>query len=157
MSTKDFSTKILVKKSAEETFNAINNARGWWSEEIEGDTTKLNEEFKYHYKDIHNCRIKITELIPGKRVVWQVLDNYFNFLKDPEEWKGSQIIFEITETGNAGHKTQLRFTHRGLVPQYECYYICSDAWTDFIHNSLKELINTGKGKPNKKEKMLRKK
>jgi hypothetical protein len=157
MNTKDFSTTILIKKSPEETFNAINNVRGWWSEDIEGDTTKLNEEFKYHYQDIHNCRIKITELIPGKRIVWLVLDNYFNFLKDPEEWKGTQIIFEISETATAGNKTELRFTHHGLVPQYECYDICSDAWTDFIHDSLKELINTGKGKPNKKEKRLSKK
>jgi predicted dithiol-disulfide oxidoreductase (DUF899 family) len=45
MNTKDFTTTILVDKTPQEAFNAINNVRGWWSEEIEGSTDKLNAEF----------------------------------------------------------------------------------------------------------------
>ena len=44
-----------VDQTPEEVFNAINNPRGWWSEEIEGSTDKLNDEFNYHYKDVHHC------------------------------------------------------------------------------------------------------
>ena len=51
MTTANFTTTILVDNSANEVFNAINNVRGWWSEEIEGSTDKLNEEWSYHYQD----------------------------------------------------------------------------------------------------------
>ena len=123
MTTTDFTTTILVDQTPEQAFNAINNVRGWWSEEIEGPTDKLNETFKYHYEDVHRCQIKIVELVAAKKVVWLVQDNYFQFTKDKSEWKGTKIIFDITEKGN---KTQIRFTHQGLVPEYECFEVCRD-------------------------------
>lgn len=145
MTTKDFTTTLLVDQTPKETFQAINNVRGWWSEEIEGNTDKLNEEFRYHYEDVHRCKIKLIEVIPDKKVVWQVLDNYFKFTKDKSEWTGTKISFEISKQNN---KTQIRFTHLGLVPEYECYDICKDAWTQYIQQSLFSLITTGKGQPN---------
>ena len=145
MATKDFTTTILVDNTPEEVFDAINNVRGWWSEEIDGSTDKLNSEFDYHYEDVHRCKIKIVELVPNKKVVWSVLDNYFKFTKDKSEWKGTKIIFEIAEKDN---KTEMRFTHQGLVPAYECYEICRDAWTGYIQKSLRNFITTGKGQPN---------
>jgi uncharacterized protein YndB with AHSA1/START domain len=145
MTTKDFTTTILVDNTPEEVFNAINNVRGWWSEEIEGATDKLNSEFDYHYEDVHRCKIKIIELVPNKKIIWSVLDNYFKFTKDKSEWKGTKIIFDIAKKDN---KTEMRFTHQGLVPAYECYEICRDAWTGYIQKSLRNLITAGKGQPN---------
>ena len=149
MITSNFTTTILIDQTPTEVFNAINNVRGWWSEEIEGGTMKLNDEFDYHYQDVHRCKIKIVELIPNKKVVWQVLDNYFSFTKDKNEWKGNTIIFEISEKDN---KTQLQFIHMGLVAEYECYDICQNAWSTYIQKSLYSLITTGKGQPNGKDK-----
>ena len=148
MKTSDFTTTIIVDQTPEEVFNAINNVRGWWSENIEGSTDQLNSEFDYHYKDVHRAKIKIVELIPSQKVVWLVMDNYFSFIKDKFEWKGTKIVFEIYRQGN---KTRLSFTHEGLVPQYECYEICYEAWTQFIHDSLQKLITTGKGLPSPKD------
>jgi len=145
MTTPDFTTTLLVDQTPQEAFDAINNVRGWWSEEIEGSTDKLNAEFKYHFEDIHRAQIKIIELIPGKKVVWLVMNNYFKFTKDKSEWTGTKISFDIDPQGN---KTQIRFTHLGLVPEYECYEICRDAWSNYIKNSLRSLITTGKGQPN---------
>jgi len=145
MATTDFTTTILVDQTPEEAFNGINNVSGWWSEEIEGNTDKLNDEFKYHYEDIHRCKMKLIEVVPDKKVVWLVMDNYFKFTKDKSEWTGTKIIFEISKQDN---KTQIRFTHLGLVPEYECYEICRDAWSNYIHNSLRSLITTHKGQPN---------
>jgi hypothetical protein len=148
MATTDFTTTITVDQTPNEVFNAINNVRGWWSEEIEGSTEKLNDEFRYHHKDVHISKMKLVEVIPNKKVVWLVVDNYFDFTKDKTEWKDNRIIFEITEKDN---KTQLKFTQLGLVPAYECFDICQEAWSNYINNSLRSLITTGKGQPNPKE------
>lgn len=148
MENKDFSTTILISATPLQVFDAINNVRGWWSENIDGETNKLNSEFTYHYQDVHRAKIKITEMIPGKKVIWHVLDNYFKFTKDETEWKDTHIRFELSENGN---KTALKFTHQGLIPAYECFQICKDAWTHYIQGSLKELILTGKGQATPKD------
>lgn len=146
MKNHDFTTTFLVEQTPKEVFNAINNVRGWWNGEIEGDTAKLNDVFDYHYGDMHRCKIKLIEVVPNKKVVWLVLENYFQFTKDKTEWTGNKIVFEITEKDN---KTQLQFTQIGLVPTYECYDICEEAWTNYMHKSLRNLIVKGKGQPSK--------
>ena len=147
--TSDFTTTLLVDQTPKEVFNAINNVRGWWSEEVEGSTSKINDVFNYHFEDLHHCKIKLIEVVPDKKVVWQVIENYFKFTKDKTEWTGTKVIFEISTKDG---KTKLRFTHEGLVPEYECYEICQDAWTTYIQKSLRGLIATGKGQPNGKGK-----
>jgi hypothetical protein len=86
--------------------------------------------------------------------VWLVEDNYFNFTEDNAEWKGTKVIFEIAKNGD---KTGILFTHEGLVPAYECFEICSNAWGSYINGSLRKLIATGIGTPNPKEKAARRK
>jgi uncharacterized protein YndB with AHSA1/START domain len=148
MTTKNYTTSFLVDQSPEQVFAAINNVRGWWSGEIDGRTDKLGAEFTYRYQDVHRSTQRITELVPGKKVVWHVLDAKINFVKDKAEWNGTDIIFEITKKG---HKTDLRFTHVGLVPAIECYGKCAGAWGFYINDSLRSLITTGKGDPNPTE------
>ncbi|UXP31388.1 SRPBCC domain-containing protein [Reichenbachiella agarivorans] len=145
MKNENYTTTLLVNQSPKEVFNAITNVRGWWSEQIEGNTAHLNDEFRYHYKDIHSCHIKLIEVVEDEKIIWQVVDNYFNFTKDKSEWKGTKISFEIIKKDN---KTALIFTHIGLIPSYECYDICTDSWGNYITGSLRSLIETGKGQPN---------
>jgi hypothetical protein len=149
MKNQDLAVAITVNQTPEEAFAAINNVRGWWSGEIEGGTDKLGDEFTYRYKDVHYSKQKITEFIPGKKVVWLVLDSYLGFIEDKSEWNGTKVTFEIARKGD---KTEVRFTHMGLVPDHECYDACSTAWGSYINGSLRSLIATGKGHPNKKEK-----
>lgn len=143
--SRDLNTSLSVAQSAQTVFNAVNNVRGWWSERIDGVTDQIGQEFTYQRKDIHKCTMKVVELIPDQKVVWLVLDNYFNFTEDQSEWKGTRVEFEISENGG---KTTLNFTHRGLVPEHECYKICFDAWTFYTTESLKDLITKGTGQPN---------
>ena len=145
----NYTTTIVVDNSPEEVFKAINNVRGWWSEEIEGNTDCLNSEWNYHYQEVHVCKMKIIELIQNQKIVWEVLENYFSFTKDKEEWKGNKIVFEITEKGS---QTNLQFTQIGLTPENECYDICENAWNTYIQKSLHSLITTGVGEPNGKDK-----
>src|ERR1700755_1289418 len=111
MNNQDFNTTISVDNSAGEVFNAVTNVRGWWSEEITGGTAKLNDVFKYHFKDVHSCTCKLIEVIPNKKVVWEVLENNFNFIKDQTEWVGTKVIFGMSESDGT---TTLHFTHKGL-------------------------------------------
>ena len=149
MSAQDFTTTLIVDQSPEQVFNAITNVRGWWSEQIDGNTAQLNDVFDYHYEDIHRCKVKLIEAIPNQKIVWLVEQNYFKFTEDKTEWTDTKPTFEISEKDG---KTELRFTHVGLVPDYECFDICKDSWTNYIQNSLKKLITTGKGLPNGKDK-----
>jgi hypothetical protein len=149
MTTNDFTTTLLVEQTPKEAFDAINNVRGWWSQDIEGGTEKLGDEFHYHYEDLHRCHVKLIEVVPNQRIVWLVIDNYFKFTQDKTEWKNTKMIFEISEKEN---ETHIRVTHQGLVPEYECFEICSNAWTHYIQQSLMKLITTGKGEPNGKGK-----
>lgn len=147
MSSNNFSSTIVLDQSPVQVYDAVNNVRGWWSEEIEGKTDELNSVFDYHYEDVHRCKIRIEELVPGEKIVWKVLENYFNFTEDRTEWTGTRMIFEITPENE---RTRLRMTHVGLVPEYECYDICRDSWTHYIQHSLRLLVSTGTGKPNGK-------
>jgi uncharacterized protein YndB with AHSA1/START domain len=150
---KDLSMTFTVDNPPEEVFAAINNVRGWWSQAIEGETDKLGAEFKYHYQDVHRCTFKISEWVVGKKVVWQVVDNYFNFVKDKTEWIGTEVSFEIARKAN---QTEVHFRHLGLVPAYGCYNVCSEAWNSYITGSLRNLITSGKGQPNPLEEIVSK-
>jgi len=148
MEDQDFTTSFTVDNSPASVFSAITNFRAWWSVQIEGSTDQLNETFLYHYKDVHLCKVKLIEIVPNKRLVYLVVDNHFNFTKDKTEWINTKLIFDISAEGG---KTKVQFTHEGLVPAYECYDVCHDAWTSYIQGSLQSLITTGTGKPNPKE------
>ena len=143
MATSDFTTTMVVDQSPKVVFDAINNVRGWWQGKIEGSSVKLNDEFTYRMEDFHYSKQKLVEVIPNKKIVWLVTDSKLNSFKDKTEWKGTKIIFEITEQNN---KTQLRFNHQGLVPKFECYGDCSNAWSQLIQQGLFSLITTGKSK-----------
>ena len=142
MNDQNFTITFTVDQTPEEAFAAINNVRGWWSGEIEGNTDKLGDEFTYRYEDAHRSKQKITELIPRERVVWHVLEGYVNFIQDKTEWTGTDITFDISRMGD---KTEVRFTHVGLVPEYECFDSCSNAWGFYINSRLRSLITTRKG------------
>lgn len=49
--SENYTASFTVDQTPEEVFNAINNVRGWWSENIEGGTDKLGAEFTYRYQD----------------------------------------------------------------------------------------------------------
>lgn len=148
MSDQNYTATISVDQSPNEAFEAIQKVRGWWSEEIEGSTAEVGDEFHYRYQDAHKCTMKLVELVPNRKVAWLVTDNYFNFTEDKTEWKGTKVVFEISRQGD---RTEIHFTHEGLVPAYECYNVCFDAWGTYIRCSLKSLIASGKGSPNPKE------
>jgi len=152
MKPKDLTIRMQVDQTPEEIFNAVRNVRGWWSgyysEEIKGDTEKLNDEFSFRAGGgAHYSRQKLIEVIPNKKVVWLVTDSKLDFLEKKDEWTGTKVSFDISTKGT---KTELVFTHQGLVPEIECYNSCAPAWSQYLHNKLLPLITSGKGNNDKK-------
>ncbi|RCS21817.1 SRPBCC domain-containing protein [Phyllobacterium salinisoli] len=138
---KNYTTSFTVDQTPEAAFAAISDPRAWWSGEFDGDTSKLGDVFTYRYKDIHYSKQQVTELVPGKRVAWHVVEGTLNFVEDKTEWAGTTLVFDIMRKG---HKTKVVFTHVGLKPRVECYNICSDVWSSLIQESLRQLIEIGK-------------
>ena len=141
----DFSTAFSVDQTPREAFDAINHVRGWWSGEIEGDTDRFGAEFTYRVPDVHYCKMRIIEFVPGRKVVWRVLDSDLSYIQDRTEWNDTKISFDISRRDG---KTEVRFAHIGLVPGEECYDSCSNAWGALINSNLRKLITTGIDQPN---------
>ena len=101
------------------------------------------------FRSVHYSRQRIVEYIPGRKVVWEVVDSDLSHAQDRAEWTGTRISFEIAaNTGRNAGKTAVRFTHFGLVEVFECYSACSNAWGSLIHGNLRQLIATGQDQPN---------
>lgn len=144
MNDKSYSMSFLTTQSSQEVFAAVNRVRDWWSGTVEGGTDKLGDTFTYTVPGVHYSKQRITEFVPGTKVVWHVDDANLAFAMNKSEWKGTDIVFEIARKGD---KTELRFTHRGLVPDFECHEACSNAWGMLVGGNLKKLIATGKPQP----------
>jgi uncharacterized protein YndB with AHSA1/START domain len=142
MTSQDFHSTFSVPQSPEEVFAAITDPKRWWTGDIEGSAIKIGDTFSYRYGDVHYSKQKVTDLVPGQRAVWQVLESHLPGNEDPEEWNGTEIRFEITD--NDG-QTEVRFSHQGLVPSFQCFDSCSSAWGFYINGSLKRFITTGEG------------
>ncbi len=137
-----FTTTLLVEQSPKQVFNAVVNVRGWWqglyAEEIRGNTQNLHDEFTFRAGDgAHYTKQKLVEVVPDQKVVWLVTLSKLTFISKQDEWQGTKIIFDITKKGD---KTELRFTHEGLVPEVECYDACSKAWQQYMQEKLLALI-----------------
>ena len=144
MATADFSQTLVSDKSPEEVFNIVKDVRQWWSgvydETIEGDTDVPGEEFTFHAGGgMHYSKQKLVELIPNKKLVWLVTDSKLTFLQEQSEWTGTKIIFDLSEKDG---KTEVLFTHEGLLPQIECYEACSNGWTQYLEKRLKPLLGS---------------
>jgi len=146
MAASDFTHTLLTDQTPQIVFQSINKVRSWWSgyysEEIEGGTEKLNDEFIFRAAaGAHCCKLKLVEVIPNKKVVWLVTESELSFLEKKDEWTGTKVIFEISKKVG---KTKLVFTHEGLIPEVECYESCAPAWSQYLQNRLLPLINTEK-------------
>lgn len=147
MKRQDFSISIIVPVTPEAAFLGINAVTEWWTENLEGSSVKEGDEFSIRFGDVHYSKQRIIKSISGKKVVWLVTESQLNFLRDKEEWNGTEIHFDITPKDE---ETVIRFTHQGLVPAIQCYKDCSNAWGKYIQESLFALLSAGEGKPTRR-------
>lgn len=142
MDNQSYSTSIAVDKDPETVFNSIVDVSKWWGgRDLEGSTTKLNDEFAIHHPGAHYSRQRLIEIIPHKRIVWYITEATLNWLKiNQHEWADTRLIFDISVKGDT---TILQFTHDGLISQMECYERVSQGWDTVIKDYLFNFISKG--------------
>ena len=121
----DFTMSFTVEATPDRVYATINDVRSWWLGDIVGRSEQVGDEFTYRYQDMHRSTQKVIELVPGRRVVWEVTDAYLSHSPDPEDWTGSHVIVDIVPSGEL---TEVRFTHEGLHPALPCYDNCVMGW-----------------------------
>jgi len=141
MATKNYTFSFETSETPKNIYEMLLDIPKWWSglfgEVITGKSQNIGDEFSFRAGDgMHYSKQKLIELVPDKKITWQVTESKLTFLKKQDEWVGTKIGFDISKEGN---KTHVTFTHQGLVPDIECYDSCTDAWTQYLKNLSKKL------------------
>lgn len=139
----DLTTTIRVNVSAKEAFENILKVDDWWATNITGNTKNLNDVFNVRFGKTFST-IKITEWVVEKKIIWSIIDSSLPLFNNPQVWKDTRIVWEISGDNNS---TQITMTHIGLTPENECYSDCKKGWGFYIQQSLAKLIAEGKGLP----------
>ena len=134
----DILHRVGVKASPRDVYGALTTRgrlAGWWTGDTQG-RTEAGGVIHFSFGERGFIDIKVLELEPAKRVVWEVTDG-------PAEWIGTKVIWDLTPEG-AG--TTIRFNHQGWREPVDFMGHCSTKWASFLM-SLKSLLETGKGAP----------
>jgi uncharacterized protein YndB with AHSA1/START domain len=135
----DILHSVGIKSSnPSDVYKALTNREGlagWWTSDTQGES-KLDGIIQFRFGASGGFDMKVVELDPGKRVVWQVIAG-------PEEWVGTKIIWDLRKEGDY---IVIFFKHQGWREPVEFMHHCSTKWAIFLM-SLKSLVETGKGAP----------
>jgi uncharacterized protein YndB with AHSA1/START domain len=134
----DILHRVGIKSSPDDAYKALTAIDGladWWTNDTKGQS-KVGEVIRFRFGDNGGFDMKVLELEPGKRVVWQVVDG-------PQDWIGTTISFDLRREDDF---TVVLFKHQGWAEPVEFMHHCSTKWATFLM-SLKSLIETGKGAP----------
>jgi hypothetical protein len=121
METRSFHKSVTTNGFIAEAFNKITKVGDWWLTSFKGRAEKPGDQFRLIMGDHGNATFKIAEVIPCKKIVWLVTDCYLSNYEDKAEWKGTRIIFELSDLKG---KAKIDFTHEGLTSEMECYSDC---------------------------------
>ncbi|MFZ0424424.1 MAG: SRPBCC domain-containing protein [Xanthobacteraceae bacterium] len=134
----DILHKVGIRSAAtDDVYNALTTPEGlsaWWTSDTQGDS-KIGGVLQFRFGN-GGFDMKVLELEPAKRVLWQVVDG-------PQEWLGTTISFDLKQQGDW---TVVLFKHQGWKEPVEFMHHCSTKWAVFLL-SLKSLLETGKGRP----------
>ena len=133
----DILHRIGIKSSspsgAYKALTAIQDLSSWWTTDTTGES-KVGEMVKFRFGERGGFDMKVLELDPAKRVLWQVVNG-------PAEWIGTKVSFDLKQDGDY---TIVLFNHQGWKEPVEFMSHCSTKWAIFLM-SLKSLVETGKG------------
>jgi len=134
----DILHRVGVISSPDKVYQALTShdgLAGWWTDDTEGGDGGLGEVVKFRFLQ-GGFDMKVLELEPDRRVLWEVVDG-------PEEWIGTKVVWDLKQEGEY---TIILFQHQGWKEPVEFMNHCSTKWAIFLM-SLKSLVETGKGAP----------
>ena len=143
MKKQDYNATISVNATPKETYGKIAMVGDWWAKNFTGKALNENDTFKVRFGETF-VDFRITEAIPGKKIVWYVTDCNLDWISDKKEWKDTKVVWEISAENNA---TQIKMTHVGLTPEVECYNDCELGWNGHVKGSLVKFLTENKGQP----------
>jgi uncharacterized protein YndB with AHSA1/START domain len=134
----DILHKVGIKSSTQgavyKALTTIEGLAGWWTTDTRGSSAVGGIiEFRFGGGGID---MKVLELVPDQRVVWQVAAG-------PAEWLGTTVSFDLTQEGDWA---LIRFKHQGWKEPVDFMHHCTTKWGVFLL-SLKALLESGKGSP----------
>lgn len=139
----DIIHRVGIKAPLSKVYAAVATTEGvanWWTKETTGKSKPggtVQVLFRNHAgTERGRMAFEVTKLDPKAGVHWHCTSG-------PEEWLGTDITFCLTQEGDY---TLLMFGHRNWREAVDFTAHCSMKWATFLL-SLKELVETGKGKP----------
>ncbi|HEX2682090.1 MAG TPA: SRPBCC domain-containing protein [Candidatus Dormibacteraeota bacterium] len=139
----DYRASIMANITPSEAFDRISRVSEWWTAGVTGSTHEIHDTFTLRWGKTF-VDIKIAEVIPDKRVVWDVTDCNLDWISDKKEWKDTRITWDVSRDNDA---TRITMMHVGLVPEAECYKDCETGWNFYVAESLLKLMTEGTGLP----------
>jgi uncharacterized protein YndB with AHSA1/START domain len=123
----DILHRITIAAPTERVFEAITTSEGlrrWWTADSTAEP-RVGSVAVFGFGNRATVfRMRIEELIPGKRVAWICLG-------DNEEWQGTRLALDLTPTADGG--TNLRFGHREWRSVDGGYATCNTTWGHLMH------------------------
>ena len=138
LNQKTINHRIGIKGSATKVFQALTTNQGlksWWTNDVTG-AGEVGTVIEFRFNG-GGPDFKVTELAPNKLVRWQHSGSV------PEAWMGTEVLFQLQQVGE---QIFVNFTHSNWQESSEFMAHCSTKWAVFLL-SLKEVIETGKGRP----------
>jgi uncharacterized protein YndB with AHSA1/START domain len=138
----DILHRVGIKASSDEVYKALttrDGLAGWWTKDTQGEGGlggAIQFRFSADGRQIGGFDVKVLELRPAERVLWQVVEG-------PAEWIGTKVSFELKQEGDYAI---VLFKHLGWKEPMEFMHHCSTKWATFLI-SLKALVETGRGAP----------
>lgn len=145
--SKDYQKSVLIAGNRLGVFKAITERIDEWWGTVDRQPSAEGVAFKVSFGEAF-WRFKVIDFQRGSRISWECITSnqmHAGLMGIKEEWLGTKLHWELSEQTDG--MTTLSFTHEGLVPDFNCYEVCSDAWGFFVGMSLKELVEQGAGQP----------
>ncbi len=134
----DILHRVGIRSSPLDVYKGLATRAGlalWWTSDTQGED-KVGGVIDFRFGDHGFIAMKVLELDPGKRVLWEVVGG-------PGEWIGTKVIFDLKKENDYAI---VLFNHKGWKETSEFMHHCGTKWAVFLL-SLKAQLETGKGSP----------